>query len=1060
MRSRQKAAWFFLALLLVAAAALLFGHKQERVRLLYVSNGQEYDQAAYLNMQQSIVVGADIRQIAVDKLSRTQLRSSDAVYLDVSLRQSRALQEHMPLLERYVAGGGHLFVENELLPDLPLDLLGAAALEPVRAPKKPLFDYPETRTNVRGIQSVIREYADSFASFGLLGDMDSMMPGFHWGDALVPSTAEPIVSLDGQTLYAINRYGAGTVFSASAFLPNRYFITGFDLESGMDPDKGFAVKAAAHDLNMQRPGRSLYFGFKTDLPQAPYFHFAFAAANHLLRNEYIAYVSKETIGYSVKKVYGPYGRPAMAYQNHFEALPAIAHKEGIAWAELLKTYNQIPTFSLVRSSFDWHHWYEGITVHLNTGTTEQPQFVGEYPNSFYSSGTLVTSEGSPLTLGAYPGKNQLGMKLPLPYRAYPAWLTSSDGSGELIVGSADGYLYRYPNVGPQPTTQMVPSGISVPDSFGKPQQLRLTNGQTYRAGGGYAAVATADLTGDGQTDLVVGGGDGRVIVLRGRPNGSFQPPIALTSGGQPIRVGSHAAPAIGDVTGDGIADLVVGDAEGNILLYPGLRQSSMQFGRQQKLFTIRSGYAAPSIRDMNGDGVADLVIGNSEGDLLVYVQQSGEWLALEPIVGSTNNQMGTKALVGGQYSVPLWLDLNHDGREDLVVGQLQYSKPYPIDDPAFPYQQELREFLDYANENKLEIIPHVYMHSFLSSDQEKLELQLHRQAFAALGLPWTATGTNQHTWRINQLDRLQTLRNENEADIWYNFGFKPADSPTEPQWGQDFIWSFPFLLEDSELKTPMLLYAPGFMYKPGEKGTAKLYESYARLDLPIDYFEHIEYQYEEPGKTAMLTEFVTFFDRLRTAHDYNFMTEPQMARSFLAAMTTDIRIERSWLTYALDQFKTRFGRGKHLTLSLTSDTDQVPALAEEYRDTAGIVLEPGERYEGQPFGTDSPIYTRKENRLYVGLGMSSKTQVSVSWAKEQLHLVRSNVPVRLDTSDEGWTIHLDSIGMQQIKLYAPRPLNIAGDQLKVEQQADENGYWYTVTHYGDKTSVTVTMPDD
>src|SRR5690606_10879518 len=97
---------------------------------------------------------------------------------------------------------------------------------------------------------------------------------------------------------------------------------------------------------------------------------------------------------------------------------------------LLKRYNQIPSFSLVRSSFDWHHWYEGITVHLNTGTTAKPQFVGEFPNSFYSSGTHLLSGDKLLYMAAYPSRAELAMKLELPYRAYPAF-ADLDGDGKL-----------------------------------------------------------------------------------------------------------------------------------------------------------------------------------------------------------------------------------------------------------------------------------------------------------------------------------------------------------------------------------------------------------------------------------------------------------------------------------------------------------------------------------------------------------------------------------------------------------------------------------------------------
>ena len=120
------------------------------------------------------------------------------------------------------------------------------------------------------------------------------------------------------------------------------------------------------------------------------------------RSELLAYVSKETLGYSVKKILGPYGRPAMAFQNHFEAMPAIGQKDGIAWAEKLKEYNEIPSFTLVRNAFYWGQWRESVTVQLNTGTNAQPMFVGELPGSGYASGLHVMAAGKPLRQATVP----------------------------------------------------------------------------------------------------------------------------------------------------------------------------------------------------------------------------------------------------------------------------------------------------------------------------------------------------------------------------------------------------------------------------------------------------------------------------------------------------------------------------------------------------------------------------------------------------------------------------------------------------------------------------------
>ena len=1057
MLYRKRAVLIAAILLAAVIAAFLFGHKEERVRLLYAVSGDSYDRAAYLNFEQSLLANAEVRRHRLQGMTIRQLRRYDAVYLDISLKQTQELSSAIPHLTAYVEQGGHLFVENGLLPDMPKPLLGVSEVTPAAVGSKPVFGYPETSGNLRGLQNVFRQFASNFTAH--IPDLNEEMPGFDWGYTLVPSEAQTIVTVDGQAAYTVNRYGKGTVFAAGAFLPNRYFITGFDLQSGMDPDSGFPAKAARHnETTVGQAGRPHYFDFKIGLPQQPYFNFSFAAANYLFRSEYLAFVSKETLGYSVKKVLGPYGRPAMAFQNHFEALPAFEHQEGIAWAELLKEYNLLPTFSLVRSAFEWHRWYEGIIVHLNIGTNERPQFAGEQPNSFYSSGTHLMSGNQLLTLAAYPGKRELAVKLELPYRAYPALADlNDDGRLDLVVGSSDGYLYRYLNIGPQPSTQFVPEGLREPDSFAEPDKLLLPSGEPFRTAG-HTTVAAHDLNGDGLTDLITGSEDGSVSMLLGLGKGEFAAPQPLLAAGVPIRSEAHSAPAAGDLDGDGVPDLVIGEANGQVTLYKGVAQQPLQFAAAEPLFRAAAGYAAPAIRDMNGDGKADLVVGNSEGDLLVYWQTAEGWAPQGPIQGETANPMGSHALVGGQYSVPLWADLNHDGIEDLIVGHVEYSKPVPLDDPNFPFKEQLQAFLDYAADNKLEIIPHVHVHNYLSPEQEKRELELQKQMFAALGLPWGMTGTNQHTWRISHLDRLQTLRSENEAGIWFNFGFKPSHSPTEPQWGRDFLWSFPFLLDDGRLQSPMLLDAPEFVLRQeGDGGTADIYESYAALDMPVNYFEHIEYHYNNPEKQTMLREIAEFFDRLRTAYDYNFMTEPQMARSYMAALTSRYRVERSWIAYVVDAFKNRFGRGKHLTLSISADTRGVPELAAEYRETAGVLFEPGERFEGHPFAADTPVFAKKDGKLYIGLGFSRRTEVKVDWSKEPFHIVRSNVPLSIEKDGRLWTIRLGSDGMQQIKLYSPAPLNIEGDDLRIEHDSEHGTY--TVTRYGEAARIVVTVPE-
>jgi len=79
---------------------------------------------------------------------------------------------------------------------------------------------------------------------------------------------------------------------------------------------------------------------------------------------------------------------------------------------------------------------------------------------------------------------------------------------------------------------------------------------TYGSGGYYAtSLAVADVNGDGKPDLLVAnecaigsncGSSGKVGVLLGNGDGTFQAPVTYSSGGQfPYSL------AVGDVNGDG-----------------------------------------------------------------------------------------------------------------------------------------------------------------------------------------------------------------------------------------------------------------------------------------------------------------------------------------------------------------------------------------------------------------------------------------------------------------------------------------------------------------------------
>ncbi|MFD9794454.1 FG-GAP repeat domain-containing protein [Streptomyces sp. NPDC059070] len=140
------------------------------------------------------------------------------------------------------------------------------------------------------------------------------------------------------------------------------------------------------------------------------------------------------------------------------------------------------------------------------------------------------------------------------------------------------------------------------------------------AGGGWGGfntlVGAGDLNNDGHNDLLARDGSGTLYLYRGYGNG-YQFSSRLKVGG-----GWNAYDRIvgaGDLTGDGLADIVARTGDGKLYLYPGTGVSTSPF--KSRVY-IGPGWqqfkhlAAPG--DVNGDGRADLIAANSRGELFRY----------------------------------------------------------------------------------------------------------------------------------------------------------------------------------------------------------------------------------------------------------------------------------------------------------------------------------------------------------------------------------------------------------------------------------------------------------
>lgn len=133
-------------------------------------------------------------------------------------------------------------------------------------------------------------------------------------------------------------------------------------------------------------------------------------------------------------------------------------------------------------------------------------------------------------------------------------------------------------------------------------------------------AAAGDVDGDGVGDIVVGdpdfdGSSGRAVVYSGA-NGTILRTLDNQAPGSNARLGAAVASA-GDVDGDGRADIVVG-APG-VAGAPGVKQAFVFSGETGAVIHVRQGLGNPwqfgdvvaGLSDHNGDGTNDFAVGES-----------------------------------------------------------------------------------------------------------------------------------------------------------------------------------------------------------------------------------------------------------------------------------------------------------------------------------------------------------------------------------------------------------------------------------------------------------------
>ncbi|QYM78174.1 VCBS repeat-containing protein [Horticoccus luteus] len=268
-----------------------------------------------------------------------------------------------------------------------------------------------------------------------------------------------------------------------------------------------------------------------------------------------------------------------------------------------------------------------IYPHFTRSALEQPQKLNapSVPEIFGATDANLTKpdisgiRSSQWTEVDYDGDGKRDLIVGIDYWGDYKWRTSNqatepafDENGKWKFGPLHGYVYLLRNTG----TNEVPS-------YAKPIQLKAGDAaiDVY----GRPSPCFGDFRGTGKLDLICGEFiDGFTYFenIGTRTEPRYAPGRRLALGGVPLTMDlCMIAPVACDFNGDGHLDLVVGQEDGRVALLQntgkvadGMPQFLPPRFFRQLADEVKFGVlSAPSAVDLDGDGLEDLVVGNSAG---------------------------------------------------------------------------------------------------------------------------------------------------------------------------------------------------------------------------------------------------------------------------------------------------------------------------------------------------------------------------------------------------------------------------------------------------------------
>lgn len=892
-------------------------------------------------LEQPLLLGFDAE--AVDISGGYDLSGYDILYPDESIMTAANAGTLRDDIISYAQNGGAVYLTNGFYDFFPAEFFGAKSFREVD--EYPYhMEYPEVSGDLQDIQDITRDFYTLYEAYTEFPELE----GLDRGVGMVPDTAVTICSRRGLSLSTVNACGEGWVFFCSGLLPNPYYTLGTSLENRTDEQRALSDTALS--------------------------------AARILENAFASFVSKRTVGYSVWRVFGSHGNPAMSWELHFEEITGFENGSGVAFAELAEEYLQIPSYTLIRNTYRWWLRAETVTslLGINTKVLGSPvmDFVMDMDESAYSSGTHAAAGDDWLTLTQLDDAGSYFVDdTQYDQRAYiDVADLDLDGVLDIVAGSSDGVIYFFRGTG---------------------YEGRIKTEEAVQLGSisaGYSAPVVYDADGDGVSDILCGAADGNIYLFRGLGGLDFAgAELFLTTG-----LTGQALPDAGDLDGDGCADLVVGSNEGRLLVYYGSGASRLTVDASTELTAlgIEGSWTAPRIADLDGDGTNDLAIGTFDGYIARLINNGSGFDNAGYIELDEENYKGNYNAKFGNNCVPCFADVNGDGITDLVCGSLEYGMNYPIDSEYFPQRENLAAQLDYFRERGYYVGVHFYTNSHASPERENYELRRQLEAMSSYGLNTTGIGANQHTWYTSSNSPQQSFLSLWNNGILFNTGYGvPGDTNPVPQYSAQNVISLPFYLTVDGERTILLQNCSTVCYQGSNWSDIS-----ARWDMPIAVYYHCDFTVgnEETARTNLET-----VEAFRQAHGYSFVMENQLMYASAAAYNMTLSVSGGYSDGAFDA-----------TFTAGAENNRAAMYDGDYQTSTGAKISLGEALSDLDIAVDADVWHRDGSDIYVGLNRAARLY-SAGGEQEGTHLTRVNLPAMISSSEAGATIQFAEGGMME-----------------------------------------------